>query len=505
MDANGQKNHLRAYGVVFAAMREGIVVEWLLNYKGGSFAMDNVSNVEELCSQNGVTCKEMSDNEYYRIIKLIKAAGFNGQVIKLDKAPRIAVYTPLNKEPWDDAVTMVLTYAGIPFDKIYADEVLEGDLEKYDWLHLHHEDFTGEYSKFWANYHNTLWYRNDKVTMESLAAKHGFEKVAQLQGAVVKKIREFVRGGGNMFAMCTATETFDIALAAAGVDICDTPYDGDPPDPHTNEKLNYENCLAFKSFKIVTDPYLPTHSDIDFTSLVVPEQYDYFALVTTSAKLDPVASMLSQDHVSMIKGFMGQTTAFREELLKKGTLILGKNIPVKTGTYPNCEYNNKRVKYIHGSFGKGTWTFYGGHDPECYKHLVGSAPPDLSLFPNSPGYRLILNNLLLPAAKNAIKQDVHTAVSTENIVEAKTIIDNLGSKMRMYTDSRENELIIINETIETPRTGNQVTVIIATLSGNEIINQSYNTKKIRVDIKELPAGMYQVKVDGQYMGKIVKE
>lgn len=387
MDAEGQANHLKAYGIAYEALREGMSMDWLINYKGGSFGMDQTSNLERLCKLRGVTYKVMSDAQYDGILTTIADPDFNGDVIKLEKAPKIAVYTPLNKEPWDDAVTLVLTYAEIPFEKVYDDELLEGDLNKYDWLHLHHEDFTGQYGKFWLGFHNTTWYQNDQKTAEAIAAKHGFKKVSQLKLAVAKKIRDFVAGGGFMFAMCSATDTYDIALAADGVDICDVPFDGDPQDPNAQQKLDFTKCFAFKDFQLVTSLEYE-YSNIDNTNFRhVQMSNDYFSLFTFSAKFDPVPSMLCQNHTTTIKGFMGQTTSFRKEVLKSSVLVMADYKPAN------------EARYIHGEYGKGTWTFYGGHDPEDYQHNVGDPPTDLSLHPNSPGYRLILNNVLFPAAK----------------------------------------------------------------------------------------------------------
>jgi len=388
MDAEGQANHLKAYGIAYQMLKDGGTVDWLLNYEGGSFGMDHSDKMERLCKLRGVTYKVMSDAQYGGILNDIANPDFNGDVIKLEKAPKIAVYTPPNKEPWDDAVTLVLTYAEIPFDKVYDDEVLNDDLHKYDWLHLHHEDFTGQYGKFWFGFHNTTWYQNDQKTAEDIARKHGFKKVSQLKLAVAKKIRDFVAGGGFMFAMCSATDTYDIALAAEGVDICETPFDGDPMDPNAQQKIDFTKCFAFKDFTLVTNPVEYEYSNIDNTNFRhVPMNTDYFTLFTFSAKFDPVPSMLCQDHTTTIKGFMGQTTSFRKEVLKSSVMILA-----------DCKPANE-ARYIHGEYGKGTWTFYGGHDPEDYQHNVGDPPTDLSLHPNSPGYRLILNNVLFPAAK----------------------------------------------------------------------------------------------------------
>jgi hypothetical protein len=388
MDAEGQANHLKAYGVAYAALQKNIPLDWLLNYKGGSFVMDQVESMERLCKLRGVTYDVISDAQYGGILNQIADPDFNGDIIKLEKAPKIAVYTPKNKEPWDDAVTLVLTYAEIPFDKLYDDEMLAGDLAKYDWLHLHHEDFTGQYGKFWAGYRNTDWYQNDQREAEATAARHGFKKVSQEKLAVAKKIRDFLAGGGYMFAMCSATDSYDIALAAEGVDICADPFDGDPMDPNAQQKLDFTKSFAFKDFTLVTNPYEYEYSNIDNTNFRrTPMNIDYFSLFTFSAKFDPVPCMLCQDHTTTIKGFMGQTTSFRKDVLKSSVLVMGEFKPAN------------EARYIHGEYGKGTWTFYGGHDPEDYEHHVGDPPTELSLHPNSPGYRLILNNVLFPAAK----------------------------------------------------------------------------------------------------------
>ena len=389
MDAEGQANHLKAYGVAYYALKQQLPVDWLLNYRGGSFCMDQVESMERICKLRGVTYEVISDAQYGGILNQIGNPDFNGDIIKLEKAPRVAVYTPKNKEPWDDAVTLVLTYAEIPFDKLYDDEMLAGDLAKYDWLHLHHEDFTGQYGKFWSQFRNASWYQNDQREAEETALRHGFKKVSQEKLAVAKKIRDFVAGGGYMFAMCSAPDSYDIALASEGVDICSDPFDGDPMDPNAQQKLDFTKCFAFKDFLIETSPYAYSKSNIDngpgFRHVPMPT--DYFSLFTFSAKFDPVPSMLCQNHTTTIKGFMGQTTAFRKEVLKSSVLVMGELKPAN------------EARYIHGEYGKGTWTFYGGHDPEDYEHHVGDPPTELSLHPNSPGYRLILNNVLFPAAK----------------------------------------------------------------------------------------------------------
>ncbi len=388
MDAESQAQHLKAYGIAYAALQANIQLDWLLNYKGGSFAMDDAESLVRLCKLRGVSFEIISDAQYLGIVTEITNPDFNGDVIKLEKAPKIAVYTPLNAEPWDDAVTLALNYAEIPFDKVYDDEVLSEALPKYDWLHLHHEDFTGQYGKFWAQFRTAAWYQNDQKTMEALAAKHGFKKVSQLKLAVAKKIRDFVAGGGFLFAMCSAPDSYDIALAAEGVDICPEPFDGDPVEPNAQSKLDFSKCFAFKDFNVVTNPYEYRKSDIDNTNFRhVAKETDYFTLFTFSAKFDPVPAMLCQNHTTTIKGFMGQTTAFRNQVLKSSVLVMGENKPAG------------EARYIHGEYGKGTWSFYGGHDPEDYQHIVGDPKTELSLHPTSPGYRLILNNVLFPAAK----------------------------------------------------------------------------------------------------------
>jgi hypothetical protein len=390
MDADGQANHLKAYGIAYAALKANVPVDWLLNYKGGSFGIDNVESIERLCKLRGVTYDVISDAQYLGILTEISNPDFNGDIIKLEKAPKICVYTPPNKEPWDDAVTLVLTYAEIPFDKVYDDEVLADNLPKYDWLHLHHEDFTGQYGKFYGQFRNAAWYQHDQQTAEAMAAKHGFHKVSQLKLAIAKKIRDFVAGGGYMFAMCSATDSYDIALSAEGTDICSDPFDGDPMDPAAQQKLDFTRCFAFKDFTLVTNPFEYEYSNIDNTNFrqgKVPMNIDYFSLFTFSAKFDPVPAMLCQNHTTTIKGFMGQTTSFRKETLKSSVLVMGEFKPMN------------EAKYIHGEYGKGTWSFYGGHDPEDYQHMIYDPPTDLSLHPTSPGYRLILNNVLFPAAK----------------------------------------------------------------------------------------------------------
>lgn len=395
MNDEEQSNHLKAYGVAYAALTKEIEVDWLLNYEGGSFAMVQTEYIEKLCKLRGVSYQVMSDAQYSGILNTIADPDYNGDIIKLEKAPKIAVYTPKGKQPWDDAVTLVLTYAEIPYDEIYDDEVLLEKLPEYDWLHLHHEDFTGQYGKFWAAYRNAAWFQEDVKNNEAIAARHGFKKVSKLKLAVAKKIQAFVAGGGYLFAMCSATDSYDIGLAAQNTDICEIPFDGDPSSPNAQNELDFSQGLAFKDYILSRNPYEYEFSTIDATqtrSAYINMETDYFTLFTFSAKFDPVPTMLCQNHTTTVKGFMGQTTAFRKEVLKTNVLIMGE-----------CKPANE-ARYIHGEFGKGTWTFYGGHDPEDYQHAIGDPPTDLSLHPNSPGYRLILNNVLFPAARKKPKK-----------------------------------------------------------------------------------------------------
>ncbi|PSJ75309.1 asparagine synthetase B [Sphingobacteriales bacterium UPWRP_1] len=388
-----QQNHLKAYGIAYLVLQSGIDVDWLLNYKGGSFAFKYSEKLEATCRVRGVSYNIVPDAQYNSIIQEIANPEVNMDVVKLEKAPKIAVYTPSNKPhhpdlPWDDAVTLVLEYAEIPFDKLYDEEVLDEKLANYDWLHLHHEDFTGQYGRFYASYRTQQWYIDQVKYEENKAHQLGFSKVSQMKLAVAKKIKQYVAGGGFMFAMCSATDSYDIALAADGADICDRMFDGDAPDPGAQQKLDYSKCFAFKDFKLSANPYEYEFSDIDATQTRnVPKNLDYFTLFEFSAKWDPVPTMLTQDHTQTVKGFMGQTTAFKKDLIKSDVLIMGENKAAG------------EARYIHNEFGQGFWTFYGGHDPEDYQHLVGEPETDLSLHPNSPGYRLILNNVLFPAAK----------------------------------------------------------------------------------------------------------
>ncbi len=390
MDAEQQGNHLKAYGVAFKSLQAGLPVDWLLNYEGGAFVLSQNAELEKICKLRGVNYQILADAQYSAIIQKLADPDFNGDIIKLEKAPKIAVYTPKSKLPWDDAVTMALTYAEIPYDKVYDDELLADDLNKYDWLHLHHEDFTGQYGKFWASYRNASWYIEDVKLQESIATKHNFKKVSQLKLAVAKKIRDFVAGGGYLFAMCSATDSYDIALAAEGTDICDEPFDGDPVSPNAQNSLDFTRSFAFKDYSLFTNPSIYEYSNIDhgpFTGRNVIKTSDYFTLFTFSAKFDPVPTMLTQNHTTTVKGFMGQTTAFRKEVIKSNVVILGDNKAAN------------EARYIHGNYGNGTFTFYGGHDPEDYQHMIGDPPTELELHPTSPGYRLILNNVLFPAAK----------------------------------------------------------------------------------------------------------
>jgi hypothetical protein len=384
-----QKNHLKAYGVAYWVLKQDLDVDWLLNYRDGSFMLPYTDAIEKECRIRGVSYELISEAEVGLILNEIAKPDVNMELVKLHKAPKIAVYSPKTKQPWDDAVTMVLTYAEIPYETVFDDEVLTGKLPTYDWLHLHHEDFTGQYGKFWASFQNAAWYQAEVRENEAMAAKHGFKKVSELKLAVAKKIRDFVAGGGFLFAMCSATDSYDIALAADGVDICESMFDGDPADNAADGKLNYQNTFAFKDFKLKMNPYEYEYSYIDNTPETRPvtEQNDVFTLFDFSAKWDVVPTMLCQNHTKVLKGFYGQTTAYRKQFIKSDVLVLG-----ETKTLGEA-------RYIHGTSGKGTWTFYGGHDPEDYQHQVGEPPTDLNLHPNSPGYRLILNNILFPSAK----------------------------------------------------------------------------------------------------------
>lgn len=394
MDEKLQRNHLKAYGITYWVLSQGVEAYWLLNYRGGAFAFVHTPTFEKECKTRDVSYEIIANGQFESIRNEIAHPEVNQDVIKLEKAPKIAVYTPDKNErgeevqPWDDAVTLVLTYAEIPYEVVYDTEVLQGKLLEYDWLHLHHEDFTGQFGKFYASYSGQPWYKKHVQLMESLARQNGFDKVSQLKLAVAKKIAEYVAGGGFMFAMCSATDTYDIALAAEGVDICAEMFDGDPADPNAQGKLDFSKTFAFTDFQIERNPLRYEHSTIDATDSrrVMPEQ-DYFTLFDFSAKWDPIPTMLTQCHTRTVKGFMGQNTAFVKKYVKPNVLIMGENKPAS------------ETRYIHSTYGFGFFTFYGGHDPEDYQHKVGDPPTDLALHPNSPGYRLILNNILFPAAK----------------------------------------------------------------------------------------------------------
>jgi len=385
----GQKNHLKAYGIAYWIINQGREVNWLLNYRGGAFLTAQSSAIESELVTRGVGYEVISNTAANDILVSIASPDANMDAVKLEKAPKIAVYSPKTKQPWDDAVTMVLTYAEIPYTVIFDDEVMYNELPKYDWLHLHHEDFTGQYGKFYSSYGQTEWYQAQQQSYEESARKHGFKKVSQLKLATVNKIREFVVGGGFLFAMCSATDTYDIALSAEGTDICEQMFDHDPADPNCQQKLNFNSTFAFQNFNLVRNPFEYEFSNIDNNKIErgLNEENDYFNLFKFSAKWDPIPSMLTQNHTSVIKGFMGQTTSFKKRLIKQEVVIMGENASIN------------EAKYIHGTQGKGFFTFFGGHDPEDYEHYVGEEPTDLNLHPNSPGFRLILNNILFPAAK----------------------------------------------------------------------------------------------------------
>ena len=383
-----QTNHLKAYGIAFLSIENEINVKWLLNYKGGSFLIKSNNFIENECKTRNVSYSLIADVQSNNILSNISRNEVNQEIISLEKAPKIAIYSPKNKQPWDDAVTLALTYAEIPYDIIYDEEVINNLLPLYDWLHLHHEDFTGQYGKFYASFKNASWYKEQKKSFEKNAKDLGFNKVSQAKLAVAKKIKEYVLSGGFLFAMCSATDSYDIALASEGVDICQHMFDGDPIDNDIDTKLNYKNTLAFKDFELVKNPNRYEFSSIDATQTrKIKRNLDFFTLFDFSAKWDPVPTMLCQNHMQVIKGFMGQTTSFRNKYLKSDVIIMGET------------KSTNESRYIHGKLGNGTWTFYGGHDPEDYQHKVGDPKTDLSLHPNSPGYRLILNNILFPAAK----------------------------------------------------------------------------------------------------------
>ena len=388
MDEDSQKNHLKAYGIAFWTLENDLTVDWLLNYRGGSFLIENQNEIEKECIIRGVSY-EIITNAYKQQLQIELAhPESNTDIIKLEKAPKVAVYSPEGNLPWDDAVTMVLTYSEIPYDIIYDQEILSDLLPMYDWIHLHHEDFTGQYGKFYASFKNAPWYIEQKRKFEADANKLGYSKVSTQKLEVALKIKEFLAGGGFLFAMCSATDSYDIALASEGLDICEYMFDGDPINSSAQQLLDFNKSIAFEDFKLITNPNIYEFSDIDVTrGRKVPRTQDFFTLFEFSAKWDPVPTMLCQNHSQIIKGFMGQTTAYNKDLIKSDVLIMGEN------------KSANEAKYIHGKLGKGMWTFYGGHDPEDYQHRVGDPPTELELHPNSAGYRLILNNILFPAAK----------------------------------------------------------------------------------------------------------
>ncbi len=385
-----QKNHLKSYGIAFWLLdKQKTEVTWLLNYRGGSFMSPYTTSLETECKTRGISFEVISNSEANGIENTIADPSVNMNMVKLLNAPKIAVYSPKTKQPWDDAVTMVLTYAEIPYTVVFDDEVLEGKLVDYDWLHLHHEDFTGQFGKFFSSYSTAPWYQAEVKEGENMARKHGYKSVRELKKNVVLKIRDFCLGGGFLFAMCSATDTYDISLAAQNTDICESMFDGDPADQNAQQKLDYAQCFAFKNFILESDPYVYEFSNIDVNPMGrgVTEETDLFTLFDYSAKWDLIPSILCQNHTRTIKGFMGQTTAFKKDVVKSDVLVMGENALIN------------EARYIHGSMGKGTWTFFGGHDPEDYQHLVGEQATDLNLHPNSPGYRLILNNILFPSAQ----------------------------------------------------------------------------------------------------------
>ncbi|SHJ00101.1 hypothetical protein SAMN05216261_2435 [Algibacter luteus] len=388
MDVDSQKNHLKAYGITYWTLKKELKVKWLLNYKGGSFLLPDTEAIRRECQIRGVSFEVISNAKAEGILEEIASPSQNMEAVVLEKAPKIAVYTPTGKQPWDDAVTMVLQYAEIPYETVYDEEVLNDGLLAFDWLHLHHEDFTGQYGKFYAQYRAASWYIQEKKDAEELASNLGYNKVSQEKLAVALKIRDYVIGGGFMFAMCSATDSFDIALSAEGVDICEPMFDGDGSDAGYQNKIDYKKTFAFTNYTLERDPKIYEFSSIDMTrKRMIPKTADYFSLMEFSAKWDPIPSMLCQNHTALVKGFMGQTTSFTREEIKSNVLVLGET------------KSNGEAKYIHGIKGKGFFTFYGGHDPEDYQHRVGDAKTELDLHPTSPGYRLILNNVLFPAAK----------------------------------------------------------------------------------------------------------
>jgi hypothetical protein len=388
MDLEGQKEHLKAYGITYWMLEKDVKVKWLLNYRGGSFLLPDAEDIRKECQIRGVSFEILSDSKTEQILLDISSPSQNMEAVVLEKAPKIAVYSPNGNQPWDDAVTMVLTYAEIPYTIVYDEEVLRDELLLFDWLHLHHEDFTGQYGKFYRAYRSAPWYIEEKRKSEALASKLDYDKVSEEKLDVALKIRDYVVGGGFMFAMCSATDSFDIALAAEGVDICEPMFDGDPSEANYQNKINDKRTFAFKDFLLERNPMVYEFSSIDMTTKrKIKKETDYFSLMDYSAKWDPIPCMLVQNHTSLVKGFMGQTTSYARNTIKSTVLVLGEH------------KSSGEARYIHGIKGKGFFTFYGGHDPEDYQHRVGDAKTELALHPKSPGYRLILNNVLFPAAK----------------------------------------------------------------------------------------------------------
>ncbi len=391
---NTQKDHLKAYGFAFWILKQKDNIDWLLNYRGGSFLIDAKEIYNQESKLRGITSTYITSNDLNEIYQNIEDN--NMSIILLEKLPNIAVYSPPDKQPWDDAVTLALTYAEVDYDVIFDDEILNGDLKKYDWLHLHHEDFTGQYGKFYKSFRNTSWYKKLENDFKKIASKHGFRSVPNLKKNIAFLIKEYINNGGFLFAMCSATDSFDIALATLNVDTASEVFDGTPIDNNYEQKMNFDNSIAFENYNLYPSPMIYEYSEIDYPPSHIPNargaEADYFTLFEFSAKWDPVPTMLTQNHVSIVKGFMGQTTGFNKKYVKKSVLIMGE------------DYVNNQAKYIHGNVGKGTFTFLGGHDPEDYKHYVGDPPTDLSLHKNSPGYRLILNNILFPAARKKKKK-----------------------------------------------------------------------------------------------------
>ena len=384
-----QNDHLKSYGIAFFALKNNINVEWLLNYRGGSFLIDARESIITECKLRGVTFSLITAENLLSIYSEVDQN--NMDIVLLEKAPKIAIYSPENKQPWDDAVTLALTYAEVNYETLWDKRVLEGKLSEFDWLHLHHEDFTGQYGKFYRSHHNSKWYVEQKKQYEKLAKQFGFISVHEQKKAIARKINDYVGNGGFLFAMCSATDSYDIALSMENLDGVHSVFDGTSIEGELQSKLQYDKTLAFKDFRLISDPMVYEFSDIDYPPSHNPvtrgAEADYFSLFEFSAKYDPVPTMLTQNHVSVVKGFMGQTTGFHKNRIKSHIIIMGED--------PASD----QVKYLHGNFGKGTFTFYGGHDPEDYQHFVGDPPTDLKLHRNSPGYRLILNNILFPAAR----------------------------------------------------------------------------------------------------------